>query len=191
MQQIFNVLAGVLCVVAYVPYILAIIRKRTKPMKSTWLIWATLDTVTFAGMWSEGTVNGQIIGTVFGACTIAILTFKFGEHGWTLLDKLCLMGAVLGIGLWQVFDNPTLGIVTALSVVFLGSIPTFVSAWEDPTKEDRTAWMLYWLSCVCALIAVPAWTIQDAMQPITFFLIQSIMIFILIIRPRTLLKKVV
>jgi hypothetical protein len=183
MQPTFNVLAGLLFVAAFIPYIRAILRKETSPMKSTWLIWATLDTITFAGMWSEGTVNGQITGAVLGAWTVTILAFKYGESGWSRLDKLCLAGAVLGIALWQIFDSPLLGIAISLSVVFLGSIPTFVSAWKDPSKEDRTAWTIYWVSCVCALIGVPTWTLQDAMQPMTFFAIESIMMFILIYRP--------
>ena len=190
MQQTFNVLAGVLFVAAFVPYIRAILKKVATPMKSTWLIWATLDSITFAGMWAEDTVNGQITGAILGAWTVTILAFKYGESGWTLLDKLCLAGAALGIVLWQMFDNPTLGIVTSLSVVFLGSIPTFVSAWKDPARENRLAWWIYWASCVSALLAVPKWTWQDATQPVTFFAIESIMVFILTYRPHKLRAKV-
>ncbi|TAL49889.1 hypothetical protein EPN81_04385 [Patescibacteria group bacterium] len=183
MQQTFNVLAGVLFVAAFVPYIRAILKKQAQPMKSTWLIWATLDTITLAGMWANDSVNGQITGAILGAWTVTILAFKFGESGWSLLDKLCLAGAALGIILWQTFDNPTLGMMTSLSVIFLGSIPTFVSAWKDPNKENKLAWWIYWASCVCALIGVPNWTLQDAAQPITFFAIETIMVFILTYRP--------
>lgn len=189
MQQIFNILAGLLFVTAFVPYIRAILKKVAIPMKSTWLIWATLDTITFTGMWAEGTVNGQITGAVLGAWTVTILAFKYGESGWTLLDKLCIAGAALGIILWQALDNPTLGIVTSLSIMFMGSIPTFVSAWKDPSKEDKTAWWIYWMSCVCALIAIPNWTLQDAAQPITFFTIETIMVFILTYRPHQISRS--
>ncbi|HAU66756.1 TPA: hypothetical protein DCW61_05400 [Candidatus Uhrbacteria bacterium] len=183
MQQTFNVLAGVLFVAAFVPYIWAVLKKQAQPMKSTWLIWATLDTITFAGMSANDSVNGQITGAILGAWTVTILAFKYGESGWTLLDKLCLGGAALGIVLWQTFDNPTLGMMTSLLVIFLGSIPTFVSAWKDPNKENKLAWWIYWASCVCALIAIPKWTLEDAAQPITFMLIESIMVTILTYRP--------
>jgi hypothetical protein len=39
---------------------------------------------------------------------------------------------------------------------------------------------------VCAVIAIPHWTLADATQPITFFVIDTIMMYILFIRPRTL-----
>lgn len=139
MQQIFNLLAWVFIITVFVLYIRAILRRVATPMKSTWLIWASLNSVTFAGMWAQGSVNGQIIGGILGAWTVTILAFKYGESGWTLLDKLCLVGAALGIILWLMFDSPTLRIVTSLCVVFLGSIPTFVSALKDLARQNRLA----------------------------------------------------
>jgi hypothetical protein len=81
-----------------------------------------------------------------------------------------------------------MGIVTSQIVCFLGSIPTFVSAWEDPSKEDKTAWTIFWISCVCAVLAIPAWTLADALQPLNFFAIQSVMMLILFVRPKLLAK---
>jgi hypothetical protein len=186
LKHILSVLAGVLFVAAYVPYIRAILRKGTQPAKASWLIWASLDTVTCAGMLAKHTLNGQIIGAVCGSWAVAVLALRFGKSGWTTLDKLCLGGAVLGIVLWQAFNNPVLGIVTSLSVMFLGSFPTFASAWKDPSKEDRTAWTIFFLSCVAAMLAIPAATLADAAQPSTFFLAVAIMVSILYLRPRLL-----
>lgn len=90
---------------------------------------------------------------------------------------------MLGIILWQVFGDPLFGMLTSLIVVLLGSFPTFASAWQDPSKENRLAWTLFWVSCIAALIAVPAWTLVDAAQPIVFTIIESVMMYILYFRP--------
>ncbi len=185
-KEALSVLAGLLFVVGYIPYARAILRKETKPAKASWIIWASLDTVTIAGMYAKGTVNGQILGVIIGVWVIVVLALKYGTPGWTKLDKFCLGGAVLGIVLWKTFSNPVLGIITSLSVVFIGSIPTFVSAWKDPSRENKLAWTIFWVSCVCAVIAIPHWTMADAAQPITFFLIETIMMYILYVRPRSL-----
>ncbi len=187
MEDALSVIAGLLFIVGFVPYIYAIMRKGTKPAKASWIIWASLDSITITGMYFEDAVNGQITGAVVGAWVVVILALKHGTPGWTRLDKFCLIGAVLGIVLWQVFSNPVLGIMISLSVVFSGSIPTFVSAWKDPSREDKLAWTIFWISCVCAVIAIPQWTLADAAQPITFFVIETIMMFILYIRPRSLI----
>lgn len=184
MQQILTTLAGLLMMAGFVPYIWAILRKEAKPAKASWVIWATLDTITLAGMIAKGSVNGQLIGAIIGAYITVGLALKFGKPGWTRLDRACLGGAVLGIALWAITANPVAGIATSCGVIFLGSIPTFVSAWEDPTRENTLAWTLYWLSCVCALAAIPAWTLADALQPITFTAVETTMMVILLVRPR-------
>lgn len=135
-------------------------------------------------MIAEHTVNGQIIGAVIGATIVIGLAMKYGTPGWTKTDKFCLGGALLGIALWLAFNNPSFGIITSCAVAFLGSIPTFLSAWKDPNREDKLAWTIFWISCICAVIAIPQWNLANAAQPITFFSIESIVVFILYFRSK-------
>jgi len=183
-QSVLSVVAGLLFLAGFVPYIIAIFRGETKPAKASWVIWASLDTITLVGMYASTAVNGQIVGAMLGGWVVVALGIKYGKPGWTKLDVFCLVGAVIGIVLWQVFSNPVLAILTSQCVVFIGSIPTFVSAWQDPSKEDRTAWTIFWLSCVAAVISIPSWTLQDAAQPITFFTIECVMMYLLYLKPR-------
>lgn len=189
LKQILSIVAGVLFVAGFVPYIRAIVRKEAQPSKATWMIWAILDVVAFAGMLVKHAMNGQMAAALLCASTVAILTLKYGKAGWSRLDKVCLGGAVLGIVLWKIFNDPVLGIVTSLIVLFLGGIPTFVSAWHDPSKEDRTTWTILWVSCIVAVIAIPRLTLADAAQPITFLMIENVMVFILYTRPRSLARS--
>lgn len=186
MKETLSVLAGLLYIIGFIPYIRAILRKETKPAKASWIIWASLNIIICAGMWAEHTVNGQILGAVIGALVVMALALRYGNPGWTKLDKLCLGGAVLGIALWQIFESPVLGMVTSLIVTFIGSIPTFVSAWTDPSRENKLTWTLFWVSGVCAIIAIPYWTLADAAQPIVYFAIDTIITGIVYIRPRLL-----
>lgn len=186
MKEMLSILAGLLFIAGFIPYIRAILRKEARPAKTTWIIWAILDIITLLGMYVKDTVNGQILSAVIGACAVAVLALKYGTPGWTKLDKFCLTGAILGIILWQAFNSPALGIIVTLSVIFLGSIPMFTSTWKDPSRENKLAWMIFWISCVCAVIAIPQWTLADAAQPITFFAIETIMMYILYIHSRSL-----
>lgn len=189
MKEALSYLSGVIFCLAFVPYVRAIVRKETKPSKSTWIIWAILDTVTLVGMYFEDSVNGQIVGAVIGSWVVVVLALKYGVPGWTKLDKLCLAGAILGVVLWKAFSSPMLGILTSLSVVFIGSTPTFESAWKDPSREDKLAWVTFWISCVLAVIAIPEWTLKDAAQPITFTVIETIMMYILFVRPKLAARR--
>lgn len=186
MKETLSVLAGLLYIVGFIPYIRSILRKETKPAKASWIIWASIDSTVFAGMYAEKAVNGQIVAVVIGVWIIAVLALKYGIPGWTRIDKFCLGGAVLDIILWRIFENPILGIIIGLSLGSLGSIPTFTAAWSDPSRENRLAWTIYSISCVPAVISIPHWTLADAAQPINFLVLGIIMMYILHVRPRLL-----
>jgi len=167
LRYVLTVCSGVLFFVAFLPYIYTTLRGTTVPQKVTWVIWASLDSITLAEMWFEHTLNGQIVGAVLGAWTVVALALLYGKPGWTLQDKLCLLGAVAAVLLWKLSDNATVGIVISNTVVFLGSIMTFKSAWSEPEKEDRIAWAIWWTSCVCEVFPCHhgGWRIQHNRLP--------------------------
>jgi len=184
LRNIFSIIAGILFLVGFIPYIRAILKRVAQPSKASWIIWTALDLVVIAGMWSKHSLNGQILGAFTGSVVTVVLALKYGKPGWTWLDKLCLVGGALGIVLWKVFDDANFGIVVSMAIVMLGTIPTIVSAWKNPANEDRTAWTFFFVSCLFALSAIPAWTLADALQPLVYFMGESIMMFILYYRPR-------
>lgn len=185
MQGILSTVSGLLLWASFIVYIRSMVKGTTKPAKASWVIWAILDTIILAGMWTKETLNGQIIGAVCGVWIVVIMMFRYryGTPGWSKLDIFCLIGAGLGIFLSWFFNEATVGIVMSSTVVILGSIPTFVSAWKDPTRENRTGWTMVFISCVLALLAIPKWTIADAAQPISFMVVEVIMMYLLY-RPR-------
>ena len=187
-SETLSFLSFVVYIAANIPYIRAILKKQTQPAKASWLIWAVLDGITITGMYLEHAVNGLVIAATLGSWTIAILSLKYGTPGWTKLDKFCLSGAIAGLLAWWISHNPVYGVAISLAVMFLGSIPTFVSAWADPTREDKTAWSISWTSGVLAIAAIPVWTLINVAQPLTLFVIQSMIVFIVYVRP-TMLKK--
>lgn len=186
-MQLLSILSGIVFIVGYVPYIRAILQGQTKPQKASWIIWEALNVIVLAGMYSKHAVNGQIVAVTIGTAVIALLSLKYGKPGWTILDRLCLVGAGLAIVLWQVFDSPTIAILTCLVASLTGAVPTFVNVWHRPGEENKVAWTLYWVSCVMAVIAAPSWSLVDAAQPLTFFTIETIVMFLLFVKPRVML----
>jgi hypothetical protein len=183
--KFFSILSGVIFTLAFVPYIRAIVKKQTKPAKASWVIWASLDTITFAAMAVKGTINGQIASAIVCAWSVVVLAMIFGEKGWTKLDKVCLIGALMGVGLWLTFNDAIFGIIVGQLVIFLGSIPTFKHAHRHPEQENRLAWFLYWLSCLPAVYAgTQQMTFESLAQPITFLAVESTMVYLLFIRKR-------
>ncbi|MEK7650376.1 MAG: hypothetical protein AAB364_00685 [Patescibacteria group bacterium] len=192
-------LAGVMIIVAFIPYIWAICRDRnlppgtpgkTEPCKASWLIWGILDTITLCGMLVKHTAGGLIIGAVTGVWIVFLVTLKYGKPGWSFLDKLCLGIVVMAISLWLIRGDPNWGIVISCGGLIVGAFPTFKSVWEDPSRENFLAWMLFWIAAALGSAAIKKWTLEDATQPLTFLLIESITILILLFGPNArILRK--
>lgn len=182
-KEFLSLAAGVIGFTGYIPYIISIIRGRTKPAKVTWLIWATLDVVTLTAMYLEGALNGPIVAALVGASVITVLSFRYGTSQWTALDKVCLTGTAIGVIFLKM--NPLLALSTSLGLIFLGSIPTFVSAWKDPARENLIAWTIFSFSALLSVVAIPMWTLANAEQPLTFLAINGTILSFVLFRPRS------
>jgi hypothetical protein len=121
------------------------------------------------------------------AWPLVYLGVKYGKKGWTALDIFCLSGAILAVALWQALGNATFGIIITCLVVMVGSMPVFVSAWDNPEVEDKWAWLIFFIGCVFQMAGVVVggvWTLDVAAQPIAFTVVETVMMYILFIRPR-------
>lgn len=191
-KDILSIIAGILFFAGFVPYIFAIFGRtllfkkieRAQPQKVSWMIWIGLDAITLVGMFLKHSVNGQLIGTIAGGSVVLVLAFIYGKPGWSKVEKTVLEAAMYGAVIGFMLGEPNVTIFINAVILVVGSIPTFISAWSNPENENRMAWTLYFFSCVVALFAIPAWTIEDAVQPISFTIIETTMMYILYLRPR-------
>lgn len=186
-QTYLSALGGLLQLFGFIPYAYAIVRGETKPKKVTWLIWGTVDAILFAGMYAAHTLNGQMIAALTGVFAIVGLAFVYGEKGWTKIDIVCFVGGIIGIVLWVSFSSPVLAIITSCAVLWIGAIPTFENAWLHPEREDKFSWTVFTAAGVCTVAGIPALTLADTVQPLTFFLTDALILAIVLIREKKVL----
>lgn len=177
--------AGVVSLVAFVPYILAILRGETRPNRATWWIWTATSFVLLASYYFSGAdTTIWVPASYFAASFVtALLSIRYGEGGATPLDRGCLAGAAAGLLAWWWFDSPVVALVTALGVDFAGALPTIRKAWVAPHTEDRLAWGLFIAGNTLNLVAVDRWDFAIAIYPIYFFVVSGT-IAALVLRPR-------
>ncbi len=177
-------IAGALAIAGYIPYIVAILRKQTRPSKATWLIWATIDILVVGSYFGAGARSTLWVPIAFmvGASTVAMLSVKYGEKSWAPLDIGCLVGAAISVALWLALNSLAALLVNIL-IMALGTIPTIRKVYLDPSGESRLAWMLFLFSCGANLFAVERWLFAIAVYPICVFAFDCA-IAILIFWPR-------
>jgi len=178
-----NTLSGILFFAAFLPYVWAIVNGQTVPSPVSWAIWASVDTLALLAMRKEKATSGQLTGAVAGAWVITILALVFGRPTMGSIEWVSIAGAVAGIVLWQRTGNAVLAIICSQVAVFAGAIPTFVKAYANPAQEDPIAWSIWFISCICALLAIKKWNLANALQPLTFTAIETTMVVFVVIRP--------
>lgn len=179
----FDTLAFVLFVAAFVPYWIMIVHGKTKPAKATWSIWAAVDALICISMMLKHTENGQIIAAVVCASITAALAIKFGTPGWTKTDKRCFVGAVMGVALWAIFQDPLVGQLISLGVLYIGTYPMLEATKKDPSQESKLVWIIFVLSSVCQLIGMQKDSLSAVSEPIAFMVIDSLMLYY-VLKPR-------
>ena len=181
-KVILSTCSGLVFILAFFPYIRAIVRRETSPRKATWLVWAVGDIIILTGMIAKGTVSGLMIGAVLGATSTFLLSLKFGEPGWSARDKVCISLSGIAIVLWLYFGDSNFGISFSLLALTIAVWPTYVSAWRRPENEDKRGWILFNLANVFAVLAIPEWTFADVAPPFIFMAIDIPMLYLLFVR---------
>lgn len=181
-----GMVAGALGLLSYVPYVRSIFAGKTRPNRATWWIWTVLGTVLTASYYAVGardTVWFTGIATA-GTIGISLLSLKYGVGGWTPLDRACLGGAALGLGLWFITGTPLAALSLTMFVDMLGYVPTLRKAYCEPESEDRMAWTLFLAGAILNLAAVRTWTFGIAAFPVYVAVLNGIVFSLLVAKRR-------
>jgi len=182
-----GVLAGVISLLAYIPYISSIIRRETVPSRTTWWILSFVGFVMFLAYEGSGAANTIffLVGDMIGCFLVALLSLLYGKDGMQLFDKMCFFGALVSLGLWFFFQtHPSIALLSSLSVEFVAMVPILKKAYLNPLEEDLTAWLLSFVATVINLYAIETWSLFVAILPIYEFLIIGTIILLLSRRMR-------
>jgi hypothetical protein len=178
-------IAGLLALLGYVPYIATILLRKTVPNRATWFIWATLGGIVAMSYWASGASNTLWVAVshFVGQSVIALLSIRFGEGGWTSLDRLCLFGTAISLLSWLIFSSPLAALTISLIIDLLGAIPTLRKSFLEPEKEDLLTWGIFLTASTLNLLIVGQWKFSLVSYPLYLFLLHFLIIT-LILRPK-------
>ena len=189
-KVILGILAVVVGLIGYVPYYRDILRGATKPHPFSWFAFALMLGITFfaqlvtgagAGAW----VNGVSALAVFG---IAALSIVKGYREITTFDWFCFAGALLGIVLWRVTNDPFTAVVIVTITDTVAFAPTFRKAYLKPGEETASLFVFSAAKYAVSLFALTVFTPTTALFPAVLVLSNLALVFLLIFRRRQLAK---
>ncbi|PIR40356.1 MAG: hypothetical protein COV33_00150 [Candidatus Zambryskibacteria bacterium CG10_big_fil_rev_8_21_14_0_10_34_34] len=184
----FGIIAGIFSFSAYLFYIVAILKGKTKPSRATWFIWAFIGiilAISYRASGAEDTI-WVAVSEAIAPTIIALLTIKYGVGGTEKIDIIAFIGALISLILWWIFGTPVVALVTNLAIDFFAAIPTIKKSWHKPDEEDRFAWTLTQIGNLSNLFAIDKIIFAVIIYPIYTFIIDGVITGLLY---RPLFKK--
>lgn len=184
-------IAMIIAVVSYFYYFRDIFAGRTKPHAFTWLVWASLTTIGFAGQLSDNGGSGAYITGITAVVSFVIffLALFRGEKEVTQSDWFSLGGAAAALLLWLLTDNPLLAVILITLVDFLGFVPTIRKSIRKPHEETLISYALAGLKFMLAIIALDNYSVVTVLYPASLVFANLLFVLLLISKRRKILAK--
>lgn len=170
-----GMVAGAIALLAFIPFIRAILSGKAKPSIITWTTWTIVNLLLIKSYYDSGARSTLWMPITFftGDVIICLLSFKYGEKIITRFDKICIALTVINI-LGIVLFSYDKSVVLTLSVVtlFIGGLPTVKKSWVRPWNENKLTWTMFAIAAILNLLSIEDWSrIEIIAHPLYVFLI--------------------
>jgi len=191
-KDLLGFLSIALTFAGYVPYFHSIFKRRTKPHMFTWLTWALINLIAFAGQFVSGAGAGSwSIGASFFLClTVAVLSPVLGKINATRSDWLAFGVALSAIPLWVITKDPLSALILIALINVVGGFPTFRKTYDDPFSESLSAWSIYTVRSTVVLFAVEVYSLATLIIPLTALAINAGLVLLLVWRREACKKEI-
>ena len=176
MTGVLMALGAFLNVAGIVPYIVSVAKKHTKPRIVSWLTWSLLSAVACAASFANHQYPSAVLTLSAVAVTVTVVVFgwKYGDRKFERFDLLCQAGVFVGIGMWLVFGSPGIALAFAISIDFIGALPTLKHSWQKPQEETCISFAAASASGFCALAAADGWGVTAIAYPVYIMVINAV-----------------
>jgi formate hydrogenlyase subunit 3/multisubunit Na+/H+ antiporter MnhD subunit len=147
-------LSTTIAIYCTIPYIIAIVKGRTKPHQLSWIVFVIMNGIVFFSQYFEGGRQSILIALTFfiGSFVVLLLSFKYGTHDTSRWDKLLFGFALATIALWLLTRNNAFAIWLTVLIDFAATTMMILKVHADPHSEDPLPWFLaivaYAFSCL-------------------------------------------
>ncbi|HDZ23245.1 MAG TPA: hypothetical protein ENH70_01750 [Desulfobacteraceae bacterium] len=187
---LFTIAGSAIAVATHFPYIIHTIRGETKPHAFSWLIWALLSAIAFAGqVVSSGGPGSWITGLMcIISASVFFLALIKGERNITRFDLCCLVFSLSAIFVWILTDVPLWSIVLVTIIDAVAFAPTFRKSYSRPDQETVVTYIGNIAKWTLSLLALDSRSLTTSLYPLSLVVSNSAFAVLIFVR-RSLLSK--
>lgn len=168
-KPLLSVLATLLTVLAYLPYIRSIYSGHTRPHVFTWVIWSLATGIAFGAVLQAG--GGAGAWPIGFSCGVSLFVAgrawaKRTDIGFTNFDWILFVAALAAIPLWLVANDPLWAVVVITIIELLGFGPTMRKTWLQPFSESMSFLVLMVMRNAFVIAALELYTTATLLFPV-------------------------
>ncbi len=184
MKEILSVIAIILAVVAYIPYIRDVLKGKTKPHIYSWFVWGFVTIIRFALQIKGGGGPGAYVTLSAGIISFIIffLGLKGGKKDITTSDTVFFVLALIATAIWVFAKQPTLSVILLVTIDLLGFVPTIRKSWNKPNEETLFTWSLNGFRHGLSVLALSHYNILTVLYPAIWAIANTLFSLMLVIR---------
>lgn len=182
MKEAFLWLGPTLTIVALIPYIIDVIKKRTKPNIVSWFTWSLLTSIATAAAFAAGEYEAALLtlANAIGTFSIVLLGLRNGIAKLSVFDIFCQVSALLALAAWLIFDIPLIAIAGVVFIDFLGMLPTVKHSWESPEEETWQTFAISFIAPMFTIASITAYNLENLLYP-TYLLLADGLVMVIIL----------
>lgn len=187
----FSILSIVLSFCANIYYLTSVIRGTTKPRITSWLIWSLLGFVsgTAALIEHQYPTSALLYAGFSSTFLVVIFGWKSADRIIDSIDKICFVGALVGLVFLIFFNSPAFATVAIIMTDFVASMPTLIHSWKKPSEETWVKFLLSFLAAACTLLVINNWRITAFAYPLYLLIINIVIFSVILLRSSQINKK--
>ena len=169
-HSIFAIIAIVLVIGGYLPYIQNVFSGKTKPHPFTWIISTLLNLLNFILYLQNGGGPGTFIMLTVLVMTSIILwkSLQNFNEMIVLSDKAFFISSLMILALCLVIESSQVSAVLATSTSILSFIPTVRKSWNLPHSETISTYVINSIRHILVIFSVSTFSIVTIFNPIAW-----------------------
>jgi hypothetical protein len=167
MKDVFAFLGAFIVLFCTLPYIIDIVKGKTKPNIVTWITWTVLIGIGTAALYASGEINSALFltGDTLATFAVVLVGLKYGIAKLDRFDLICMIGAIVGLILWLVFNSPIIAILATILIDFIGTIPTVRHSYLHPEEETYITFALGIVATIFTLFSLHEYSFSAWIYP--------------------------
>jgi hypothetical protein len=181
MKELFLAISVIIGLITPIVSIVSILQNKFRPQRTTYFLVLLINCLFVGTLISQHDRNGLFTALVelFGCGIIFILSIKKGMGGTTRFDIFIVILALISLTVWQLTQDPLLGLIMSIITDVIGFIPTYIKTWKYPKTEDWRISGLTVLAVIFVCLSIEDYNLATLLFPLYILFLNGSLVLII------------